>query len=361
METMESSFGENDLAAPRLLDAFGVPDIERPDPNLPYLFCGNGACRDCNVSLDGIADVPACRVPIAPGQSVCLGAGAGEANALSDKLPKPTSGPPIPADVVVVGGGPAGLASAESARAGGARVVLLEAKALPGSRFHSRTKPDGQRVSLHSPVFAAGGMLFAYHQGYRRGIESRVVVIANGASDVFPTFAGATLPGVYPMDLVERYVELGYAPASPTLCFGPESRAHWLAAELRAMGNEAFTVSSERFLIASVSVIEETRAGLLIRSVSRDPNSRGDSGEESVAGSVAIGDKRVPSLGLLEALECETFYDATSATDRVVVDECGRTSREGIFAVGDVVEEVPVAEAREAGQRTGTAAAEEVV
>jgi monoamine oxidase len=49
----------------------------------------------------------------------------------------------VPADVLVLGAGMAGLAAAERLAAGGRRVLVLEARHRVGGRMYTLTFPDG--------------------------------------------------------------------------------------------------------------------------------------------------------------------------------------------------------------------------
>src|SRR5262245_17415698 len=104
------------LAGAALLEASGKPDNLPRAGEPPYLFCGNGACRDCNLHVDGIDDVSSCQLPISPGMSFRTGEGAGEENALSRNLMglDRGEGKALDIEVAVVGSGPAGAAASRA-------------------------------------------------------------------------------------------------------------------------------------------------------------------------------------------------------------------------------------------------------
>src|SRR5262245_61381013 len=64
-------------------------------------------------------------------------------------------------DVVVVGAGLAGLSAALDLKAGGADVVVLEARDRPGGRVVQTQMPDGRLVQL------GGEVIGAFHTTYR--------------------------------------------------------------------------------------------------------------------------------------------------------------------------------------------------
>ena len=99
------------------------------------LFCGIGTCFDCLVDVNGEKAVRACLRALADGDelgtSCSLGAigetGTGDAGTRPARTGV--------ADVVVVGGGPAGMAAATAAATRGAKVVLVESSARLGGQF----------------------------------------------------------------------------------------------------------------------------------------------------------------------------------------------------------------------------------
>jgi D-hydroxyproline dehydrogenase subunit alpha len=125
-------------------------------------------------------------------------------------------------DVVVVGGGPAGMAAATAAAETGATVVLLDEYAEPGGQFfkratsglsvppdrltreHSRgealrNKLDHPNVQVLTRALAWGRFddcIKLVHEGQSKTVRSKALVIATGAYDRPVAFPGWTLPGV---------------------------------------------------------------------------------------------------------------------------------------------------------------------
>ena len=279
-------------------------NLEIPsDDELPYLFCGNGSCRDCNLLVDGLVDIPSCRVPLASGLSMRSGDGAGEENALSRKIGAVAVGDPLSCDVAVVGGGRSGKLAAARARADGRSVELFDAR-LPEPR----------------PVSVDEGQVVVFERGNRRRIEARTLVLATGSRDVVPGVAGSFLPGVFPMDLVERYVALGFLPARRLLLVGGDDRVDRLTGELERLGAE---------LIATGTTLHSVSGSLRVQAANVDDR-RLD------IDAVVIEGRRQPSLALAKALGCRTHYDRERAYDVLEVDDEGWTSVDGIAAVSSV-------------------------
>jgi thioredoxin reductase len=318
-----------------LVEALGdgatrLPRADEP----PYLFCANGTCRDCNLLAEGLADVPSCRLFVAPGMSFRSGEGAGEENALSRRLGPVRSGEPLVAEVVVVGAGPAGRAAAEEARSLGVETLLLEARA-----------DANEDASSPRSVGVAGGEPFVMEAGARRVLRAKAIVLATGARDADPRVPGSTLAGVLPLALLSRYVSLGRIPGTSVLVAG-ESNVREEA--LRELGAQVCTfVSDARSLLGVTGRNRVERARV-----------RGPAEERDLeVDLVFVGMRREPSLELAHALGCRTIYDRELGYDRLVIGDDGTTSVAGIFACGDVVRIGTEADAREGGRLAGRAAA----
>src|SRR5262245_65535185 len=99
-------------------------------------------------------------------------------------------------DVVVVGAGLAGLSAGRDLAAGGADVVLLEARGRPGGRVEQTQMPDGRLVQL-------GGELTGPFQTAYRGVVEELGLTLESA---FPS-----VPGEEPFMLAEgRFVGDGH-------------------------------------------------------------------------------------------------------------------------------------------------------
>jgi D-hydroxyproline dehydrogenase subunit alpha len=171
------------------------------------IFCGIGACFDCLATVDGEPNRRLCVTPARAGQVVTPTRGSGG--------PAPAASGVSSYDVLVVGGGPAGLAAAATAALGGVRVALLDASARLGGQFWRHRDGETGRHGYRD---------WAIFEGLRSIVEERVdhvpdaavwfaepgftlhtsrgefraprVVLATGAYDRALPFPGWDLPGV---------------------------------------------------------------------------------------------------------------------------------------------------------------------
>jgi hypothetical protein len=157
------------FAGAALLAAAGKSENLPGSDELPYLFCGNGACRDCNLHVDGIDDVASCRLPLTPWMSFRPGEGAGEENALSRNLRGLDRGEKEPFDVelLIVGAGRAGSAALEATRSLGIEGVVFDARSDRGTP---------------RPVSVRDGRLRVAEEGFVREVRARAVILATGRS-----------------------------------------------------------------------------------------------------------------------------------------------------------------------------------
>ena len=181
------------------------------------IFCGMGVCQDCLVTIDGVPNHRACMTEVTDGLEV------------ETQLPfpalDPRSEPPaaLPArvvapDVLVIGGGAAGLSAAITARGAGAEVVLVDERRVSGGQYYKQTAAgeilDAQQAegaALIAEAAASGaeiigeveiwgafdGPLFlAEVNGGALALRPRTVIVATGAYERPCMVPGWTLPGV---------------------------------------------------------------------------------------------------------------------------------------------------------------------
>ncbi|HKA91382.1 MAG TPA: FAD-dependent oxidoreductase, partial [Haliangiales bacterium] len=170
-------------------------------------LCGMGICHECRVTLGGDAHELACMIPAADG-------------------PPDAAAPRREAtcDVLVVGGGPAGVAAARAARAAGADVLLLdENRALGGPiwRASPGRVPPPPRAALGARIVAAlpDGLLAEDRAG-ALVVRHRRLVLAPGARELFLPFPGWTLPGAFGAGGLQLLAKGGWPVAGKRVVLG---------------------------------------------------------------------------------------------------------------------------------------------
>jgi NADPH-dependent 2,4-dienoyl-CoA reductase/sulfur reductase-like enzyme len=168
-------------------------------------LCAMGTCFECRVTVDGEAHVRACLTRVREGMTVAL-----ETKAPSEARSEARASA-LEAPVVVVGGGPAGLAAAVHAAEAGVRTLLVDTNARPGGQIW-RHRGEPPRAALPwlarlsrsgagavtgaTVVDAADNELLIEESGRPRRVRYERLVLATGARERFLPFPGWTLPGV---------------------------------------------------------------------------------------------------------------------------------------------------------------------
>ncbi|MGP8078144.1 MAG: FAD-dependent oxidoreductase [Thermoplasmata archaeon] len=190
------------------------------------IFCANGQCSQCLVVADGRA-VKACITPVRPGMRVVSLAGDPELEADDvpiDAIPRIRQ---VETDVLIVGGGPAGLTAAVELASHGVAVTLCDDKPSLGGKLSLQTHNffgsvedcyAGHRgtaigqlleeqvraqpqvdVWTDSPVVGVfqDGVVGVVKQGRFTVVKPKALLVAAGAREKALAFPGADLPGVY--------------------------------------------------------------------------------------------------------------------------------------------------------------------
>ena len=219
------------------------------------LLCMTGSCANCLMQIDGIPNVRACTEPVRDGmrverQNAWPSAGRdihGWLNTFSfmmppgfyykvfmrprwawhiveplirskaglGKVPQTEDHDPrevvnLHTDVLVIGGGPAGLAAATEAAAAGADTLLLEQRGETDAEAGALAAAvdAGARILTTTPAFGVfdGPLVAAASRGALYRIRPRHLVFATGAVEQSAVFPNNDLPGIVLSSAVERLI-----------------------------------------------------------------------------------------------------------------------------------------------------------
>jgi len=383
--------GETIAAA---LSAAGIVAFRRTASGAPRgLYCGMGACFDCIVSVDGRIGLRACLTKVAGGMRIT---GALPAMPASLEAPPTREAAKDQApDVLVVGGGPAGLSAAIAAAEAGAAVVLLDERAVPGGQYakpladsHSDAAPDvqfnigldlrrraqqaGVRIEADSIAWGAFAPdeIAALVAGRAVTFHPKRLILAPGAHESPTPLPGWTLPGVMTTGALQTMVRAQrVCPGDHPLIGGTGPLNLQLACELLACGVKPVAVveAAPRPSLAAwrnaatmlrhapgllrdgVSMLARLRrAGVPMlfstTVVAAQGNDRvqtvriaGPDGERTLAADViALNLGFQPETGMARALGIpHRFVDVGLGHLATETATDGRTALAGVFAVGD--------------------------
>jgi NADPH-dependent 2,4-dienoyl-CoA reductase/sulfur reductase-like enzyme len=185
------------------------------------LFCGMGVCQECIVTVDGEPGRRACMTSIVHGMNV-ISCGYAVAPPPSAVAAGPSPTIFEEPEILVVGGGPAGLSAARGAALCGTAVALIDERAMPGGQFFKQVAKThatasaaldrqfreggaliaeverlGVRVWRDSAVWGAFGAaeIAVIAEGRQRLFKPKRLILATGAYERGVPMPGWTLPG----------------------------------------------------------------------------------------------------------------------------------------------------------------------
>jgi sarcosine oxidase, subunit alpha len=251
-------------------------------------------------------------------------------------------------DVLVIGGGEAGLLAARGAATAGASVLVVDERPSTGSA----PLPG---VTVWSGTAAIGwydGIVTALDATRQVEIQAGVVVVATGTIEDVPRVPGADRPGVMATRLVDRLLDLDVVPGERVLLVGDVAL------------DEGLSALTDRLVAAGVTVLGAVPPDQLVAIHGRDRvrsatlAATGGRTRRERVDIVAFAGRR-PSLDLPLAVGATLGWEAGALVP--VLDESGRTSVPQVFVVGgaagrSVNDETGRSTARETGASAGRAA-----
>ena len=153
-------------------------------------------------------------------------------------------------DIVIIGGGPAGLCAAIEASAFGAKVLIIEREAVLGGQLNKQTHmffgskeqyastrgidivgifledvKKSSNITVWTNSTALGiyedGVITVEHANKYKKIKPKVIIVATGSSEKFLPFENNDLPGIYGAGAVQTLMNFyGVLPAKEVVMLG---------------------------------------------------------------------------------------------------------------------------------------------
>ena len=383
------------------------------------IHCGMGVCQDCLVEVDGEPNLRACTTKAKPGMQLRHQDFPGTARLPDGPVPVPDDAPlPVPEvlDLLILGGGAAGLSAAIAARRCGLDVLVIEERAALGGQYYKQPAPglaapalDAQQAeggALAAAAEAAGARILrgaelwgafdmdrlAVFDGTRtRLLAPRALIVAAGAYERPHVVPGWTLPGVMTTGAAQtlwrsyrvlpgkRVLVAGNGPLNMQVaCELAEGGAQVVAvaeaapapsrrlkqAIAMAAADPGLAVKGARYIASLARRRTPLLHATVLTAIARAEDGslratlRGPRGERSVeADAIALGYGFLPSHETLRALGAECRFDAARGQFVPIRDADTMTTVPGLYAAGDCAGLGGAPAAREDGVIAAVAAA----
>lgn len=335
---MKGYEGETIAAA---LHAAGVRSLHETEKKHRHrgLFCAIGNCSSCLMKVNGIPNVRVCVEPLREG--VVVERQTGNAKPKVDvEIEKKLSNERelVQTDLLVIGGGPAGMCAAIEAAEAGVEVLLLERYNNLGGQlvkqthkfFGSEKQNAGTRgvqisydltekirnnpeITLWTNAIAAGfyknGVVMVDRDGVAEGVKADRIIIATGAFEKNLVFPNNDLPGVYGAGAVQTLMNMeGVIPAENVLMVGGGNIGLIVSYQLMQAGVNVAAVIEAAQQIGGYQVhankLRRAKVPVLTRHTIKYAY-----GKEKVEGAVIceVNDKFEPIPGTEQDVKCDAI------------------------------------------------------
>lgn len=354
------------------------------------LFCAIGKCASCLMTVNGIPNVRTCITLVEDGMQITK-------QKAKPKLPT-TAKPPkwkdpekIDADIVIIGGGPAGLMAAIYASDAGAKVALLDENPMLGGQLVKQThKFFGKREQFagvrgvkiadileeevkkreNIKVFLETSAIALLQEddaklvvGVRKNKElvefrGKAVIVATGAMERMIPFENNDLPGIYGAGAIQTLMNTyGVKPGDRVLIIGAGNVGLILAYQLIQAGVEVKAIVEALPKIGGyfVHAAKVRRLGVpiltrhtILRAEGKEKVERAivaqiDENWKPIPGTEKVFEVDVialavglrPSIELLHQVGCQIKYAPELGGHVVIRDKRLETTIKGIFVAGD--------------------------
>jgi sarcosine oxidase subunit alpha len=241
-------------------------------------------------------------------------------------------------EILVVGGGPAGLCAAKSAASKGASVLICERDEIPGGQlvkqthkfFGSRKQYAGDRGNAIGEFLLAeakkepkievmpettvigyfdDGKVMVEHKGKVFRISPKKVIVATGAAEDFLAFPGNDLPGVYGAGAVQTLMNVeGVIPGNRVLMVGASNIGLIVSYQLAQAGVDVAAVIRRSPTIGGylVHASKIRRIGIPVRTRHTIKEAYGN-GKVEGAIIYRVDEKKKAVPGSEEDIKCDTI------------------------------------------------------
>jgi len=312
-------------------------------------------------------------------------------------------------EIMVVGGGPAGLCAALSASSLGAKVLLAERDDAPGGQLVKQThkffgsekqyagdrgihigqmlaenvqNDSGIEMWTNSTVLAIyeDGVVTVEHEQEHIKVKPERIIIATGAAEKFLAFPGNDLPGIYGAGAVQTLMNVaGVKPAGRVLMIGAGNIGLIVSYQLKQAGVEVVAVIEGLPEIGGylVHASKIRRAGIPVLTRHTILEAYGN-GQVEGAVIAEIDEKWQTVPGTKKQIQCDTICLAVGLSPLTelawqagceqayirelsghvpIVDENLKTTITGIYCAGDAVGIEEASSAMVEGRLAGISAA----